>query len=55
MDNPYTNENIVCYPGLSFIEAAYLYSYFMVNLAKNEYIRLQKVVNLLISSGSVSH
>lgn len=51
MDNPYTNDGIVCYPGLSFIEAAYLYAYFRDSLKKNEYIRLQKIVNLLVTEG----
>jgi len=52
MDNPYTNESVTCYPGLSFIEAAYLYGYFLDSLKKNEYIRLQKVVTLLVTEGA---
>lgn len=52
MDNPYTNEHIVCYPGLSFIEAAYLYAYFRPGLKKNEYIRVQKVIHLVESEGN---
>jgi hypothetical protein len=51
MDNPYTNEGISCYPSLSFKEAAYLYGYFRKDLKKNEYIRLQKITNLLMSQG----
>lgn len=51
MDNPFTNEAIVCYPGLSFLEAAYLYSYFRPDLKKNEIIRLQKIENLLVYNG----
>jgi hypothetical protein len=51
MDNPYTNESIACYPGLSFVEAAYLYAYFRKDLKKNEYLRLQKIANLIITSG----
>ncbi|NBI27889.1 hypothetical protein ERL59_02795 [Chengkuizengella sp. YPA3-1-1] len=50
MDNPYTNEAIVCYPGLSFIEAAYLYGFFRLDLKNNEYIRLQRVENLVVFS-----
>jgi hypothetical protein len=51
MDNPYTNQEIVCYPALSFLEAAYLYGYFRPTLKKNEYIRLQKIQNLLLDYG----
>lgn len=51
MDNPYTNEGIACYPSLSFVEAAYLYAYFRKDLKKNEYLRLQKIVNLLSTEG----
>lgn len=51
MDNPYTNQQIVCYPGLQFIEAAYLYGYFHHELEKNEYIRLQKIETLLVAQG----
>ncbi|WP_409341173.1 hypothetical protein [Paenibacillus sp. MBLB4367] len=52
MDNPFTNDGIVCYPALSFIEAAYLYAYFRVDLKKTEYIRLQKVISLIVTQGS---
>jgi len=51
MDNPFTNEGIACYPALSFVEAAYLYAYFRKDLKKTEYIRLQKVVQLLRTEG----
>jgi hypothetical protein len=51
MDNPFTNEGIACYPGLSFVEAAYLYAYFRKDLKKNEYIRLQKVTSLILTEG----
>lgn len=51
IDNPFTNEGITVYPGLSFVEAAYLYGYFRKDLAKNEYIRLQKITNLLMATG----
>jgi hypothetical protein len=51
MDNPFTNEGISCYPALSFDDAAYLYGYFRKDLRKNEYIRLQKIVNLVMSNG----
>lgn len=51
MDNPYTNEGIACYPALSFVEAAYLYAYFRKDLKKNEYLRLQKIANLLMVKG----
>jgi hypothetical protein len=51
MDNPFTNEGISCYPALSFSDAAYLYAYFRKDLRKNEYIRLQKIVNVVMSQG----
>lgn len=51
MDNPYTNEGIACYPGLSFVEASYLYAYFRKDLKKNEYLRLQKISNLIMIQG----
>jgi hypothetical protein len=52
IDNPYSQQEVVCYPGLSFDKAAYLYGYFRSGLEKNEYIRLQKVVSLLIETGT---
>lgn len=51
MNNPYTNDGIACYPGLSFPEAAYLYAYFRKDLKKNEYLRMQRIVNLLVVQG----
>lgn len=52
LDNPHTIQEVVCHPGLTFDEAAYLYSYFRPGLQKNEYIRLQKIQNVLIHIGS---
>lgn len=52
MDNPYTNQEVVCYPKLSFLEAAYLYSYFRPGLEKNEYVQVQKVKSLIMEYGS---
>ncbi|MDP5274130.1 hypothetical protein [Chengkuizengella axinellae] len=52
MDNPYTNEAVVCYPALSFIEAAYLYGFFRLDLKNNEYIRMQKVEELIVFKGN---
>jgi hypothetical protein len=51
MDNPFTNQEVVCYPSLSFKEAAYLFGYFKPTLELNEYIRVQKVVTSLIGTG----
>ncbi len=51
MDNPYTNEGITCYPALTFSDAAYLYAYFRKDLRKNEYIRLQKIMNVVMTHG----
>ncbi|MCS7461978.1 hypothetical protein N0M98_17715 [Paenibacillus doosanensis] len=52
LDNPFTIEEIVCHPGLTFDEASYLYSYFRPGLQKNEYIRLQKIQTLVTDVGS---
>ena len=52
MDNPYTNQEVVCYPNLTFLDAAYLYGYFRPLLEKNEYIQVQKVQNILTVLGS---
>jgi hypothetical protein len=54
MDNPFSNGEVVCYPGLAFLDAAYLYGYFRQGLEKNEYIRLQKVVNRIVDYGGSS-
>lgn len=43
IDNPYTNREVACYPGLSFTDAAYIYAQFRPDLEFNEYIRLQKI------------
>lgn len=51
MDNPFTNQDVVCYPGLTFLEAAYLYSYFRTSLNKHEIIRLQKIETLISEHG----
>lgn len=51
MDNPYTNQEVVCYPNLSFLEAAYLYGYFRPQLVYNEYIEVQKVNRVLTEFG----
>ncbi|XEC92536.1 hypothetical protein AB6A23_14105 [Paenibacillus tarimensis] len=51
LDNPYTNQNIVVYPAMTFLESAYLYAYFRIGLTENEYIRLQKVDTVISESG----
>ncbi|MCI3922317.1 hypothetical protein MO973_18975 [Paenibacillus sp. TRM 82003] len=51
MDNPFTNQEIVCYPSLSFVEASYLFCYFKPTLEKTEYLRLQKVVTAVQVTG----
>jgi hypothetical protein len=43
IDNPYTNREVACYPGLTFLDAAYIYAKFRPELENNEYIRLQKI------------
>lgn len=52
IDNPYTNSDLVCYPSLSFLEGAYMYAYFRTDLKQNEYIRLQKIQNVIMAFGS---
>jgi hypothetical protein len=51
LDNPYVHQQIVCYPGLSFLEAAYLFGYFKTDLKRNEYVRLQKIVTVIMDFG----
>lgn len=51
IDNPFTNGQIAVYPGLSFLEAAYLYAYFRTDLMPNEVIRMQRVHTVLTDSG----
>jgi len=52
LDNPHTIQEVVCHPGLTFDEASYLYCYFRPGLQRNEYIRLQKIQNVLMDIGS---
>jgi hypothetical protein len=52
IDNPYLSRQIVCYPGLRFTEAAYLFAYFQRELKPNEYLRLQKVTLWQVKTGS---
>ncbi|WP_258171299.1 hypothetical protein [Paenibacillus sp. R14(2021)] len=54
LDNPFSNQNIAVYPGLTFLEAAYMFAYFGTELANNEYIRLQKIATVLTFSGADS-
>lgn len=51
LDNPFTNQEVVCYPGLQFQEAAYLFGYFKPTLVRNEYLRLQKITTAIIVTG----
>lgn len=51
LDNPYSHQNVACYPQLSFLEGAYLYSYFRLGLKKNEYVRLQKINTHVMTFG----
>ncbi|MFD0670212.1 hypothetical protein [Cohnella sp. GCM10027633] len=52
IDNPYHTGQVVCYPGLPFLEASYLYGYFQRELKPNEVLRLQRVTNSLVASGN---
>jgi hypothetical protein len=51
IDNPFSHDNVACYPMLSFLEGTYLYAYFYLNLKKNEYVRLQKITNVVMTHG----
>ncbi|MCZ8521739.1 MULTISPECIES: hypothetical protein [Paenibacillus] len=51
LDNPFTNTDLVCYPGMAFMDAAYMYAYFRTDLKQNEFLRLQKVETLIVSQG----
>ncbi|OCT16250.1 hypothetical protein A8709_02110 [Paenibacillus pectinilyticus] len=51
MDNPLVVQEVVCYPALSFEDAAYLYAYFRPQLEKSEYIRLQKIQTVIQEIG----
>ena len=52
IDNPFSHDNVACYPQLSFLEGSYLYCYFFLNLKKNEYVRLQKIVTAVQTHGA---
>ncbi|WP_199614343.1 hypothetical protein [Paenibacillus alkalitolerans] len=54
MDNPFTNQEVVCYPGLTFDQAADLFGYFRPTLVNNEYLRLQKVETSITVRGAIS-
>lgn len=51
IDNPYLPHQVVCYPGLSFIDAAYMFAYFQKDLKPNEILRLQHVSLSRIKTG----
>lgn len=51
MDNPLVVQEVVCYPALTFEDAAYLYAYFRPQLEKSEYIRLQKIQTVIQEIG----
>ncbi|WP_256757512.1 hypothetical protein [Cohnella sp. WQ 127256] len=51
LDNPFSHQQVVCYPSLVFLEAAYMYGYFQRELKPNEILRLQKVTELMFTNG----
>jgi len=51
LDNPHSSGSIAVYPGLTFMEAAYLYAYFRSGLEPSEYIRLQRVDTVIMNTG----
>jgi hypothetical protein len=52
IDNPHLPQQVVCYPGLAFADAVYMYAYFQIGLKPNEILRLQRVLGVLSVSGS---
>lgn len=52
IDNPFLPEQVVCYPSLPFLDAAYMYGYFQLELNPHECLRLQKVVQLMVAYGN---
>jgi len=54
IDNPYVSQPVVCYPGLSFLDAVYLFGYFRQDLAPNERLRLQRVTDVWDTTGSLT-
>jgi len=51
IDNPYVSQPVVCYPGLSFLDAVYLFGYFRQDLAPNERLRLQRITDVVSTAG----
>ncbi|QJD82593.1 hypothetical protein [Cohnella herbarum] len=51
LDNPYSHQQVVCYPSLPFLEAAYMYGYFQRELKPHECLKLQKVMELMSTNG----
>lgn len=51
LDNPYSHQQVVCYPSLPFLEAAYMYGYFQRELKPHECLKLQKVTELMSIHG----
>ncbi|MBW5448132.1 hypothetical protein GE107_18910 [Cohnella sp. CFH 77786] len=51
IDNPYMPQQVACYPGLAFLDAAYLFAYFQKDLKPNEFLRLQKVTHVHVKTG----
>ena len=51
IDNPYLSHQVVCYPALAFVDAAYTYAYFQKDLKPNEILRLQKVSHVHVMTG----
>ncbi|MFC5700077.1 hypothetical protein ACFPVX_02175 [Cohnella faecalis] len=52
IDNPYLPQQVVCYPALAFVDAVYLYAYFLRDLKPNEHLRLQKITPFLVRTGN---
>lgn len=52
IDNPFENRETACYPGLTFMEAVFIYAKFRPELMNNEFVRLQKVDTHLTEFGA---
>ncbi|MBB6669222.1 hypothetical protein [Cohnella nanjingensis] len=54
IDNPHLPQQVVCYPDLAFLDAAYAYGYFSLELKPNENLKLQKTMTALLAQGDRS-
>jgi hypothetical protein len=48
IDNPFSHEGVSCHPGLTFMDAAFLYGKMLIDLKENEVLRLQKIEDAIV-------